>query len=197
MKIKPLYIYGSLTLLAIIFLIIFVTGNSEKSSFEHPDVSQNMPDDEIHRGLSPHGSMGMVNEEIRRKMEMFKQVIIENPDDTVAIREYADLLNAAHKPDEALELYYKILEKDYKRTDIRFSAAIIHYLKQDYDNAEKMMNEILKYDKDNERAMFNLGAVELAKGNKDKAASIWHDVIKKAPNSEAADAARASLEELQ
>lgn len=197
MKIKPLYIYGSLVLVAIIFLVIFATGNSNESTFEHPNLSQNMPDDEIHRGLSPHGSMGMVNEEIKRKMDMFNQVIKENPDDTLAMREYADLLNAAHKPDEALELYKKILNKDSKRTDIRFTTAIIYYLKQDYDSAEKIMNEILEYDKENDRAMYNLGAVELARGNKESAANIWHNIIKKFPDSEAAEAARASLMDLE
>ncbi len=197
MKIKPLYLYGTLVLLALIFLVIFATGGPHETTSPHPDMSKQMPDDELHRGLSPHSSMGMVNEEIKRKMELYNQAIQDNPDDTLSMREYADLLNAAHKPDEALTLYNNILNKDSKRTDIRFTTAIIYYLKQDYDTAEKLMREILDYDKDNERALYNIGAVELARGNNEKAANIWHDVIKKAPNSDAADAARTSLKDLQ
>ena len=67
MKIKPIYFYAGIIVIAAVLLIIF-SSNPEKSS----DVTDNkMPQDEIHKGLTSgeksKPSASNVNEEVDRK----------------------------------------------------------------------------------------------------------------------------------
>jgi len=130
-------------------------------------------------------------------MEQLKKATEENPDDTLALREYADFLSQAHKQNNAIELYNRILKKDNKRTDIRFNVALIYYQKQDYATAEKIINEVFAYDKKNVQAKYNLGAISATKGDNDAAKKYWNEVIKQSPNSQLASMAEEALKALK
>ncbi len=197
MKFKPLYAYLSLILILIVLLVVFTRKNSSQSTADI--ANQEMPGDDIHKGLkngeSPNKSN--VSADILHKMEELKKEAEDNPNDTLKLKEYADFLTEAHKSDEAVKYYQKILKVDPKRTDILFSLSFIYYNKKDYDKSEELTNQILSYDKDNALAFYNLGAISASKGDKEKAKDVWDKLIKKYPNTDVAKAAEQSLSSLK
>ncbi len=197
MKFKPLYAYLSLVVILVVFLVVFTQKNNNQSTTDI--ANQEIPNDDIHKGLkngeAPNKSN--VSADIIRKMEELKKAAEENPNDTLKLKEYADFLTEAHKPDEAIPYYQKILKVNPKRTDILFSLSFIYYNKQDYNKSEELTNKILSYDKNNPLALYNLGAISATKGDNEKAKDIWNKLIEKYPNAEAARAAKQSLENLK
>ncbi len=194
MKIKPIYIYGSVVVLAIIFLVFFTSRNDSNI----PENVQNnqMPDDDIHKGLQQPPGKDNVSSEVKRHLEMLKKEVEENPKDTLKMREYADFLSAAHQPDEAIIYYNNILNVNPKRSDVLFSLAYIYFNKKDYDKAEGLVNKILLYEPDNAEAMYNLGAIAASNGDKQKARTQWEKLIKNYPGSNASKLAESSLKKL-
>lgn len=197
MKIKPLYLYGGIAVLAIIFLIVFTSGNESPPS---GNISMNEMPDDTHKGLknpmqTPPGREN-VSEEIKKQLESMKKAIEENPNDTLKIREYADFLSAAHRPEEAIIYYYNVLNINPRRPDILNSIAFIYFNKNDYEKAADLINKILLYEPDNTQAMYNLGAIAASSGNKAEAKKRWEELIKKYPNSEEAKLADNSLKKL-
>jgi tetratricopeptide (TPR) repeat protein len=198
MKIKPLYLYGGILLLAIVFLIFFTSKDGSDSS---ENISTNeMPDDDIHKGLKnpmqgPPGKEN-VSGEIKHQLEMLKKSVEENPNDTLKMREYADLLAAAHHPEEAVIYYYGILNINPRRTDILNSLAFIYYNKKDYSKAADVINKVLLYEPDNTQAIYNLGAIAATSGNKEEARKRWELLVKKYPDSNESKLAVNSLKKL-
>ena len=123
MKFKPLYFYGAFAVVIIVTLII-VSQSSNTDNTKPIDITseQKLPDDEIHNPLNSGESPNKdnVSEGFKHKLEMLEKSIEENPMDTLKIREYADLLAAAHKKDKAIEYYQKLLDINPRRTDILF-----------------------------------------------------------------------------
>lgn len=197
MKFKPVYLYGIVLILLIVALIVAINQRDKKITSLEELSNKEMPQDDIHKNLGKdnpmmHGQV-KVSEEVKKKMEELKAAVEVNPNDTTKIREYADFLLAAHKPDESIPYYEMILKKDPKRNDIRFSLTYIYYNKGDLDKAEDQTNKILAVDKNNSMAKYNLGAIEATRGNNDKARKIWNQLISENPNSETAELARNAL----
>lgn len=197
MKIKPLYLYSGIFVLATVFLIFFTSKDSSDTSEE---LSTNeMPDDDVHKGLkNPTQNPGKenVSNEVKHQIEMLKKAVEENPNDTLKMREYADLCAAAHRPEEAVIYYYGILNINPGRTDILNSLAFIYYSKKDYDKASDLTGKILLYEPDNTEAMYNLGAIAATKGDKTEARIKWEELIKKYPDSNESKLAENSLKKL-
>ncbi len=196
MKSKTIYIYGGIFLLVVLFLIIF-TYNSDPDS--ESSAKNNMPNDEVHNNLNPSaGGMGMgsVSGTAKKKLEELRVNYESNPADTVNAKEYADMLNAAHQPQKALEIYESILEIDPKRVDVLLGSTFSFYNLNDLAKAEEYTKKVLAIDKNNHEANYNLGAIAAARGEKDKARKHWNDVIKQFPNSHAAKIAESSLKKL-
>jgi len=199
MKIRLLYIYGSLIVLVVVLLIIFASNKTSNNTSDEISV-ENMPDDDLHKGLknptSQPPTKDNVSEKFRHQMEMLKKAVDENPNDTSRIREYADFLFAAHKADEAIPFYKRILKVNPKRTDILFSVSFIYYNKKDFDKSEEITNQILMMDKKNQQALYNLGAIAVAKGDIQKAKQIWTKLINEYPGTETSELAKNSLNKL-
>lgn len=197
MKFKLVYLYGILVV-AVIAVIIIATNQRENKIAAMEDIAnKEMPRDDVHKNIDKdnpmmHGQV-KVNEEVKKKMEEMKAAVDANPNDTSKVREYADFLLAAHKPDEAVPYYEMVLKKDPKRNDIRFSLTFIYYNKGELDKAEEETNQILSYDKNNSMARYNLGAIEATRGNNEKARQIWNKLIQDDPKSETAELARNAL----
>jgi tetratricopeptide (TPR) repeat protein len=200
MKIKPLYLYGSIAVIAILALIILTQFNGSDTSSS--DISnKEMPQDSIHSGLgnptAENPTKDNVTENVKHKLEMLKKAVDDNPNDTLKIREYADFLAAAHKQLDAIQYYERILQINPKRTDIYFSLSFIYYNNQNFTKAEELTNKILSYDKKNVQALYNLGAISASIGNKEKAKKIWEDLLSEFPNSEVSDLTKTSLSQLK
>ena len=200
MKFKPIYFYGLIALVAIIILIIVASQNSEEPKHISSEMNQNMPDDDVHKNLLNQGdnqpSKENVSAEYRERMAKLKNAVEKNPEDTLALKNYADFLSASHKMDEALTYYSKILQVDPSRADIRFSLAVIYYNKQDFVKCENENNLVLNYDPKNQMALYNLGAVAATRGEVVKAKDFWNQVIEINPDSETGKLAKESLTKL-
>ena len=194
MKLKPIYIYGSIIVVVVIFLIFFSSTNNSKAPANVQ--SDQIPNDNIHKGLQQPPGKNNVSSEVKRHLEMLKKAVDENPNDTLKIREYADFLAAAHQPDEAVTYYNNILKVDPKRSDILFSLAYIFFNKKDYKKSEDIVNKILKYEPDNTEAIYNLGAIAASAGDKEKAKTLWQKLIKNYPGTNASKLAEGSLKKL-
>lgn len=198
MKIKPLYIYLGVFVAFIAAFIIF-SGPGEDST--QGSMTSNMPQDEIHKGMNSGGdgenpSSANVSTMIKQKMDSLRIAYEKNPKDTLKAREYADLLSWAHNPDKAMEIYDDILKVNPNRIDILLQLTLLNYNKSDFDKAEEISNRIMKIDSKNFLAEFNLGAIAEAKGQIEKAKSIWSGLIKKYPNSPISHIAEQSLSQL-
>ncbi len=207
-RIKPLYVY-LLLVFSIVVIFYFLSFNnsagltSEGSASVLPDVNINgrqMPEDSIHKGLenplSPKPNKNNVMPEIVKHMNELKKDLDANPGDTSNIREYADFLASAHQSEKALQYYGKILNIDPARIDILNSMVYLYYSNKNYDTAEKYLKKIISIDKNNEDAMYNLGAIYANEGKKDKARQSWENLMRLYPNSSMAQKAGESLNRL-
>lgn len=200
MRFKLIYLYIILGLGVITTIIILSAKNSNPHTPDTNLSSEQMPNDNVHKGLQnptkEDPSKSNVSPEVYHHLDVLKKDADANPQDTAKTRAYADFLTAAHKQDEALPYYEKIIKKDPKRNDILFDLAMIYYNQHNLDKAEDYTNRILLNDKNNTQAMYNLGAIAAGKGEKDRAREIWNKIINNFPSDEVAQLARSSLEKL-
>ena len=199
MKFKPLYFYSTIAAVVIIILII-VSQQGERGNLKPEDktAQREVPDDEIHNPFKSEGSPGKdnVSEGFRHKLEMLKKSVEENPTDTLKLREYADMLAAAHQKEQSIEYYQKILNIDPTRTDILFSLSFIYYSIGNLDEAEIQTNKILAIYPENANAQYNLGAISAGKGNREKAKEIRMKITEQHPDKEVGIKAKNSIEKL-
>lgn len=184
-----------------ILLIVMFSGSPETKVDPHAGMNQEgMPNDDIHRGMSMGGSSAPgsdnVNSEFKNRIESLKSKIAENPDDTASVRIYAEMLASAHQSDKSIDLFKSILEMDPNRVDIMLTLSFIEYNRGKYDEAGNYTEKILKIEPLNAEAFYNKGAIEAAKGNKEKAKEIWNELISKIPETEAANLAKSSIQKL-
>jgi tetratricopeptide (TPR) repeat protein len=200
MKFKLIYLYGILAVAAIIILVIISQQNSSDQQNPHLSNNQTMPEDDIHKKIFEQGntppSKENVSEEYKKRLAELKEAVEKNPKDTVALKNYAEYLSAAHKMDEAIGLYEKILSVDPKRTDIHFALSIIYFTKKDLLRSEAENIKVLSYDPNNQMALYNLGAVTATRGNITKAKEFWEQVIEINSGSETGKLAKESLAKL-
>jgi len=202
-KIKPLYLYLGGIVLGIISLFIFANIRNDKTKeVKAPPIvnGQTLPNDPIHNGLvnpiAQKPDKSNVMPEIKQHMEELKRAVIDHPNDTLKIREYADFLTDAQMTDKAIKYYQKILRINPRRVDIMSSLVYIYFSEKNLKEAESYLNKILLLDKNNVDALYNLGAISANEGNTEKARQLWTRILKEFPNSPLAQKAKASLSQL-
>jgi len=200
MKFKPIYLYGVVLAAAVVLLIFF---SRSKDSNPDPETTnlqnENIPDDDIHNQLKMQESnptKDNVTENFHKRMGELKQAVENNPNDTLKLKEYANFLAAAHKTEEAIRMYDRILKINPKRTDIYFSITLLYYNEKDLQKAEEYNEKVLMYDPTNSMALYNRGALAATRGDKEKARTIWEKIVKDEPDSEVGNLARQSLTRL-
>jgi len=200
MKFKPIYLYGVVLAAAVVLLIFF---SRSKDSNPDPETTnlqnENIPDDYIHNQLKMQESnptKDNVTENFHKRMGELKQAVENNPNDTLKLKEYADFLAAAHKTEEAIRMYDRILKINPKRTDIYFSITLLYYNEKDLQKAEEYNEKVLMYDPTNSMALYNRGALAATRGDKEKARTIWEKIVKDDPDSEVGNLAKQSLTRL-
>ena len=171
MKFRIAYLYLLIGIGVIITLIFLSQSNNTPGQPPADNIAgKEMPNDDVHKGLTnpldENPTKSNVSSEVYHKMDVLKKAVESNPGDTSKMREYADFMSAAHKTEDAIPYYEKILKVDPKRNDILFSLALISYNKQDFKKSEEYTNKILTNDKTNTQAMYNLGAIAAEHGRK-------------------------------
>lgn len=201
MKFKTTYIYAVIVVVIIIFFVVLVINNAnDQTSISDVSSEQTMKNevhDQFNSALKESPSKKNVSEKFSHMLEMYKKRVDENPEDTLALREYADFLTAAHRQDEAIPFYEKILIYDSKRIDIYFALTFIYYEKQNFKKAEELTNKILAIEKNNPQARYNLGAIYASTGKVKTTKQIWENLIEKNPNPEITELAKSSLNRLK
>lgn len=202
MKFRLTYVYLLIAGAVIVFLAISTQRSTNIETQTAGKINnQQVPQDEIHKGMSLPGKeqpgKDNVSEGVRHEMEVLKEAVQKTPGDTLKLRQYADLLLAAHQPLKALQYYEKLSAIDPVRSDVHFSITYIYYNQGNFDKAEEETNKILDYHKDNPQALYNLGAISASKGNKEKARHLWEKILSKHRGTEVGELAAASLKKLQ
>ncbi|MFA3783149.1 tetratricopeptide repeat protein [Melioribacteraceae bacterium 4301-Me] len=197
MKIKPLYIYLGLFIVAI--ALVIVLDAKKGNEIKNESLQQNIPNDEIHKGLTGDQAPSKSNlrESAIKKMEELRKAVEANPNDTAKVKEYAMMLAMGHQPQKAIELFEGILAKDSKRIDILLTLSFLYYNQGNFDKAEQATQKILAIDKNQQEANFNLGVIAEAKQETQRAKEIFENVIKKFPNTDVAVQAQQALEQLK
>ncbi|MBX3008460.1 MAG: tetratricopeptide repeat protein [Melioribacteraceae bacterium] len=196
MRFKPVYIY-LLLFVVVIAALVFFSDTTKKGTSTNSN--NQMPNDEIHSNIDAEGdvpSKDNVMAEVGRRLDSLTTEVKKNPNDTLKVRELADLLTMAHRPDEAVAYYESILKRDPRRIDILLQLTFVHYQTGEFDLAENYTNKILQIDSKSAIALFNLAAIAQAKGDSEKAKKIWEKVAKENPNSQIGHIAEQSIIQL-
>ncbi|MBT8387384.1 MAG: tetratricopeptide repeat protein [Ignavibacteria bacterium] len=200
MKFKPLYFYGLVLVAAVIILVVVTQQNNVEEQLSENKIStEEMPQDDIHSQLGEgDNSPGKqnVSEEYHKKLENLRKTIEQNPNDTLAIRQYADFLAAAHQTDEAISNYNKILNINPSRIDILFNISFIYYNLGNMEKSDEYNNRVLVLQPENVSALYNKGAISATRGDTETAKEIWNRIVKEFPESETTALAKQSLERL-
>ncbi len=199
MKFKPIYLYGFILIAVVTTLIVVSQSNASKETIKGDITQKQMPQDDVHKNLStqqqnPTGAN--VNQEVFEKLKMMKKLADAKPTDTLKIREYADFLSAAHKPDEAITYYEKILSIDKRRKDIYLAITFDYYNLNKLDKAEEVTRRMLQIFPNDPMANYNIGAIEATRGNKEKAREIWNKLINNNPADKISELAKSSVTKL-
>jgi len=166
-------IYILIFLVAIGGIIIYSSGIFDKP--EHNIKTNQMPDDEIHRGINLQ-SIQQINE--------LEEELKANPEDKSKLLTLAHLLNDSGFKERAIEKYKEYLKSDSKNSDVLVDMAVCYYELGNNEEAIKLMKEALKYQPKHQIAYLNLGIVSLASGNHDEAISWWKKAVEINPDNE-------------
>lgn len=200
MKFKLIYVYPVLIILMVVILVITATNKKSPKVIQNKIANKEIPNDDFHKGLNNSDAVSPnkqnVTSSVFERMETLRKEVEKNPNDTLKLRDYADFLAAAHKPDKAITYYEKILKIDPEKKEILFTLSFLYYNKGDINEAEKITNKIIQIDPKDSQALYNLGAINASKGNKNKAREIWEGIIKEYPGSSSAELAKSALEKL-
>ena len=189
MRLKPLYMYGIIFVIIIAGIIITSSNNNEElTTVSNPSNNKEMPKDAVHQGMNEMGedapSKNNVREDFWATLEENKQVYEANPNDTLAMKNYAQTLGMSHQTDKAIELYEKILAIDPNRIDILLAEGLAFYNNQNFQMSEVVTKKIIALDDKNLEAKYNLGVMAAVQGREDDAKKIWEKLAKKYPNEE-------------
>ncbi len=191
MKFQIKYLYLILGLIFVGMIAYFVVAKEVEKTNQ-----TQMPDDEIHRGLTNRQSIQM-DKELQAKIDSLKKVVNQNPKDTIALNHLGFFLMQAHKFDEAESNFENLLKINPNRLDVLNILAELNFNLQKFEKSENYLKKILKLENNNEIAKYNLGVVYLMQGKKDEAKKIWTELSEKNPESELGKMAKESLEGLQ
>ncbi|MBK7979816.1 MAG: tetratricopeptide repeat protein [Ignavibacteriae bacterium] len=196
MKIKSIYIYLGIFLLALMVIVYFTV---QSKSTEMSIANNEMPKDNVHSQFNnsqpPSGSN--VSNEFKSKLKSLEEYVDKNPNDTAKVREYADLLYGSHNPKKSIELYESILEKDSKRIDILMSLAIVEFEQNNFNEAESYIRKILDINPKNVEAIYNLGVMQARNGDFLKAKENWTKIINEFPNHKLIGTVKTALSRLE
>lgn len=200
MKFKWVYVYPVFVILIVIVLLITTADKKTSKVIKNDIANKELPNDEVHKGLENPASAPPnkqnVSSSVFKQLEELRKEVEKNPNDILKLREYADFLAAAHRPDEAITYYQKILKLDPKNKEILFTLSFIYNNKGDFEKAENLTNKILQIDPKDSQALYNLGAINASRGNKSKAREIWERILNEYPGSSSADLAKSALAKL-
>lgn len=196
MKLKPIYIYGIVIIVAVAVIAIF---SSNIFTGENPAGTSNsqMPDDAMHqsmRGKMP--SRDNVDKSAMQKLQELEKEVEANPNDTLKMKKLSSYYAIGHQKEKAISLLEKILAKGPNRVDILQALTYMEYAQKNFTKAEFYNNQVSKLTNGSLESQFNVAVIEEGKGNKDKAKKLYQSLAKNNPNTDIAKMAQAALDRI-
>lgn len=128
------------------------------------------------------------------KINELKSLVEKQPSNAALILELANLQFDSGFFEEASRNYSKYLQLDPKNADARIDMAVCFYNLGQYDRAEVEVIEALKFAPNHQTGYLNLGVINLAKQNLEKAREWFNKTIEINPNTEIAKKAKSLLQ---
>lgn len=117
-----------------------------------------------------------------------------SPSDLNLLLELAHTLHDNGFYERAISNYQKFIEMDATKPDVIIDAGVCYFNLNKYDEAIEWISRGLKIKPDHLIGNYNMGIVNLSKGNKDEAVKWFNKVIELAPNSDQAKQAKELIE---
>jgi len=168
---KLLYVILPLLIIAV---VILVSSGIFNSAATPPDTESNIPD-------NPHAGADLNK---LRQITEFEDSLKQNPNDSQLLLQLAHLLNDSGFKEKAIERYNDYLKVDPKNADVLVDRGVCYYELRKFDDAIISMEKALIFQPDHQIAQLNLGIVNMAAGNNDKAIEWWNKAIQTDPTTE-------------
>lgn len=117
-----------------------------------------------------------------------------NPADLNLLLELAHTLHDNGFYERAISNYQKYIAVDATKPDVIIDAGVCYFNLNKYDDAIEWISKGLEINPDHLLGNYNMGIVNLSKGNKDEAVKWFNKVIELAPNSDQAKQAKELIE---
>lgn len=118
---------------------------------------------------------------IPRAIGHYQAALTHDPMNRFALTGLADLYQKAHRADEALQCWERLLELDGGLLHIRTMAGNLYRRKLNFARAEHHFREALRHDSDNAHALFGIADALRGLGRFEEAAPYWDTMLVKDP----------------
>lgn len=119
-----------------------------------------------------------------RSMSMVEKILASHPDNLEAMDLYGRLKQAAGSPEEARDIYERMLELDPRRKDVYVRLGPIYMDAGDYDNAWRVYHQLVERFPDAYVGYFFLGRIHAERGEYKEAETAFLQTIAIAPELE-------------
>jgi cytochrome c-type biogenesis protein CcmH/NrfG len=188
-------------LAAVIVIVVMTSGDSNKHqpTTKMPPNHPPIPTDVPAKSSTETPSKENVSKELVHEIEGLKKLVKDNPNSASGIKsvlQLANLLFDSHKPEEAIQYYKTVLQREPKNIDARLDLSVCYYNLGRLDEAIAETKQILSLKPDHTGALYNMGALEATRGNTIEAAKWWNKVIALDANGVDAQRAKEALSKL-
>lgn len=171
-------------IITVVLVILFAAGTFDKPS---PKITGGNTQPQQNMTQGP--SLADIN-----KLNELRDYVKNNPNDKDKILELGHLLMDNGYNEEAIINYDKYLSFEPKNPDVIIDKGVCYFNLEQYDKAEEIMLSGLKINPRHIIGTYNIGIVNLAKQQREKAREWFQKVIELDPNSDYARQAKQLLE---
>ncbi|MFH1312307.1 MAG: tetratricopeptide repeat protein [Candidatus Eisenbacteria bacterium] len=133
-------------------------------------------------GLMRLASSHFANAEFDKAIEIWREVLSQDPDNATVMTSIADALVHKGEPEEAVSVLKEAIEKDPNFLDAQNMLAISYINLGRLSDATRVSREIIAKDPRNAEAYFNLGVVSHQQGSHDQALSAFKRSVELRPD---------------
>ncbi len=122
----------------------------------------------------------------QEKVNQLKVSVEKNPSNAAHIASLARLLMDGHQTSDAIRYFEQAIILQPKNDSLLFDLSVCYYNEKKYDKAMETTEKILRFKKDNPKALYNKAMLLATKGNTGEAEKVLKHLIDIAPNSDEA-----------
>jgi tetratricopeptide (TPR) repeat protein len=127
----------------------------------------------------------------QEKVNQLKASVKKNPSNIAHIASLARLLMDGHQTSEAIQYFEQALTIQPKSDSLLFDLSVCYFNEKKYDKAMETTERILRFQKNNSKALYNKAMILATKGNTQEAEKTLKHLIDVAPLSDEAVQAKA------